>query len=282
MKQVFIISILLFISSMSTQCSKDDNPASSDNTTIQDSTKIEGFDLVWSDEFNTDGAPDDSKWDYDIGGGGWGNDEAQFYTSDSQNVRIENGNLVLESHYYDYNDDVPYTSARIVTRNKGDWLYGKIMVKARIPAGVGTWPAIWMLPTDWVYGGWPKSGEIDIMEHVGYDQNVIHGTVHTEAYNHKIGTQKGEQITIPTASTEFHIYSIEWDADKIDFFVDDQKYFSFANENKSSAEWPFDKRFHLIMNIAIGGGWGGVQGIDNTIFPVRMEVDYVRVYQKSN
>ena len=275
-KKFILISIL--ISSFVFGCSSDENVNNpvDDN---QDSLKVEGFNLVWNDEFNVDGKPDESKWDYDIGGNGWGNNELQYYTSDSVNVRANNGKLELEAHYYE-NAEIKYTSARIVTRYKGDWLYGRIDIKAKLPAGLGTWPAIWMLPTDWNYGNWPNSGEIDIMEHVGYDQNKIHGSIHTESYNHKIGTQKSGQIVIPTASTKFHLYSIEWSTEKIDFYVDDQKYFSFANENKSASEWPFDKRFHLIMNIAFGGDWGGAQGIDNSIFPVKMEVEYVRVYEK--
>ncbi len=247
---------------------------------VKDSLEIEGYELVWNDEFNYDGALDDAKWDYDIGGDGWGNNESQYYTNDSVNVRVNNGKMTIEAHYYE-NVTINYTSARVVTRYKGDWKYGRIEVKAKLPTGRGTWPAIWMLPTDWVYGGWPSSGEIDIMEHVGYDPTVIHGTVHTEAYNHKIGTQVGSQLKIPTAFSEFHIYAIEWDEEKIDFYVDDNKYFTFNNENKSFREWPFDKRFHLIMNIAIGGSWGGVQGIDNSMFPVKMDVDYARVYEKS-
>jgi len=257
---------------------------SEENTTepkIQetDSLKIEGFKLVWNDEFNVDGILDDSKWSYDVGDGGWGNNELQYYTSDSVNVRVQNGKLVIETHYYPLLD-IKYTSARIVTKNKGDWKYGRVEVRAKIPAGKGTWPAIWMLPTDWEYGGWPASGEIDIMEHVGYEPNVIHGTVHTEAFNHKIGSQVGNNVTIPTATSEYHIYAIEWTEDRIDFFVDDNKYFYFENQNKSYREWPFDKRFHLIMNIAFGGNWGGAQGIDNSIFPIQMDVDYVRVYEK--
>jgi len=135
-----------------------------------------------------------------------------------------------------------------------------------------------MLPTDWVYGGWPASGEIDIMEYVGYDPGVVHGTVHTQAFNHSIGTQQGNSINIADAESNFHIYAIEWDQDKIDFFVDDTKYFTFANQGDWT-KWPFDQRFHLILNIAIGGDWGGAQGVDDNIFPVKMEVDYVRVYQ---
>ncbi len=278
MKIKILVLLSLFISSFMLGCSSDENinnPSDDDN----DSLAVEGFNLVWNDEFNVDGKPDDTKWDYDIGGSGWGNNELQYYTSDSINVRVNNGKLEIEAQYYP-NSDYKYTSARIITKNKGDWLYGRVEVKAKLPTGLGTWPAIWMLPTDWEYGGWPQSGEIDIMEHVGYDPNVIHGTVHTEAFNHSIGTQVGKQITIPTAISDFHIYAVEWSDDKIDFYIDENKYFTFNNQNKTYKEWPFDKRFHLIMNIAFGGNWGGLHGIDNSIFPVQMDIEYVRVYEK--
>ena len=278
MKKIQVSLVLMFLSTFTLGCDSKNSVTEVQNKST-DSLNIDGYKLVWNDEFDVAGKPDDTKWGYDIGGNGWGNNELQYYTEDSVNVRVNNGNLEIEVHYYP-NLDINYTSARLVTKNKGDWKYGRIEVRAKIPAGLGSWPAIWMLPTDWEYGGWPASGEIDIMEHVGYDQNNIHGSVHTESYNHKIGTQKSNQIVIPSASTEFHTYAVEWEAEKIDFFVDEQKYFSFANEHKSYSEWPFDKRFHLILNIAFGGNWGGAQGIDNSIFPIQMDVDYVRVYEK--
>lgn len=238
------------------------------------------YQLVWQDEFDYTGKPDPDKWGYDIGGHGWGNNELQYYTDDAKNAYVEDGVLEIKAIKEPTNGS-NYSSARLVTKNKGDWLYGKIVVKAQLPTGRGTWPAIWMLPTDWEYGGWPASGEIDIMEHVGYDQNKVHGTVHTDAFNHLKGTQKGGHQMVNTASEDFHEYSVEWDADKIDFFIDGNWYFSFANTDVDFREWPFDKRFHLILNIAIGGSWGGVQGVDDAIFPQSMKVDYVRVYQKS-
>ena len=240
-----------------------------------------GWALVWSDEFDSQGLPDASKWGYDVGGSGWGNGEAQYYTeARTENARVENGNLVIEARREAYGGK-SYTSARLVSRGKGDWTYGRMQVRALIPSGRGTWPAIWMLPTDWQYGGWPDSGEIDIMEHVGFDLNNIHGTVHTKAYNHMIGTQKGATTWVGDATTAFHDYVVEWGPDRIDFYVDANRYYSFANEGTGSAAWPFDKRFHLILNIAVGGSWGGVQGIDDSAFPQRMLVDYVRVYQKN-
>ena len=241
-----------------------------------------GWVLVWSDEFNGPEI-DESKWGYDIGTGdwGWGNDEAQYYTNNSNNSFIENGKLIIQALLQNYGG-ANYTSARMVTRNQGDWTYGRIEVRAKLPGGVGTWPAIWMLPTDWVYGGWPYSGEIDIMEHVGFNPGNIVATAHCEIYNwwNGIPPQSGE-LMVNDFNTEFHDYIIEWKENSIKWYVDDAHYFTYSNNNQGSAYWPFDQDFHLLLNIAIGGTWGGQQGIDDSIFPVRLEVDYVRVYERS-
>ncbi|HBI81649.1 MAG TPA: glycoside hydrolase family 1, partial [Bacteroidales bacterium] len=235
--------------------------------------------LAWNDEFNYTGLPAEDKWGYDVGGGGWGNNELQYYTNArTENARVENGNLIIEARKEQYEDN-EYTSARLVSRHKGDWLYGRIETYAKLPSGTGTWPAIWMLPTNWVYGSWPKSGEIDIMEYVGFDPGIVHGSIHTEDYNHIIGTQKTATCTIPDAETAFHLYALEWTSEKIDIYVDDNKYFTFPNEHKDYKTWPFDQLFHLILNIAVGGNWGGMQGVDPNIWPQKMYVDYVRVYQ---
>lgn len=234
--------------------------------------------LLWSDEFDYEGLPNSEKWVYDVGDHGWGNNELQFYTENEPlNARVEQGLLIIEAHQ-DSSYEKGYSSARLLTRGKAAWKYGYIEVKAKLPEGVGTWPAIWMLPEENKYGGWPKSGEIDIMEHVGYDQGIIHGTVHTEAFNHTKGTQKGKQINVPDCSEAFHVYAVNWLEDKIDFYLDGEKYHTFENTGNGWEEWPFDHPFHLILNIAVGGNWGGSQGIDPNIWPQRMEIDYVRVY----
>ncbi|SKB32810.1 glycoside hydrolase family 16 protein [Daejeonella lutea] len=234
--------------------------------------------VSWSDEFEYTGLPSPAKWGYDIGGSGWGNNELQYYTDNINNVSVGNGKLTiaLRKEYFNGKD---YTSARLVSKGKGDFLYGRIEVKAKLPEGKGTWPAIWMLPTDWEYGGWPKSGEIDIMEHVGYDQHRVHVTVHTEAYNHGIKTQRGTNRIVPATNTEFHLYRVDWTPYAIRGFIDNEQMFEFVNEGKGSPVWPFDKRFHLLLNIAFGGNWGGSQGIDHGNLPQTMEVDYVRVYK---
>jgi beta-glucanase (GH16 family) len=240
--------------------------------------------VVWSDEFNYKGTPDTTKWTYDLGDGcpnvcGWGNHELEYYTNDLNNVRVENGNLIIEARK-ENKDGKQYTSSRILSRKKGDWTYGRFEIRAKLPKGLGTWPAIWMLSTDWKYGGWPESGEVDIMEHVGYDPGVIHGTIHTEAFNHRKQTQKEGKITIPDAQDAFHVYVVDWNKDQMRFYVDDKLYHTVdRNAGDTFKEWPFDQRFHLIMNIAVGGDWGGSKGVDENIWPQQMLIDYVRVYQ---
>jgi beta-glucanase (GH16 family) len=240
------------------------------------------YQLVWSDEFDYTGLPDATRWSYDVEGNstGWGNNEAQYYTRERiQNAEVKGGYLSINAIREDYQGK-KYTSARLVTKSKGDWLYGRVEVKAKLPDGRGMWPAIWMLPTDWAYGGWPASGEIDIMENVGYDPFVIVASSHTQTYNHVKGTQKSNRVTIPGCYSEFHLYALEWEESEYRIYVDDQLYFTFKNEGTGFREWPFDKRFHLLLNVAVGGNWGGSKGIDDTVFPKSMLVDYVRVYQK--
>ncbi|MFA6342281.1 MAG: glycoside hydrolase family 16 protein, partial [Fibrobacteraceae bacterium] len=203
--------------------------------------------LVWSDEFDGNGLPDASKWSYDEGGGGWGNGELQYYTtSRAENASVANGVLSITARKETYQSNA-YTSARLVTAGKGDWLYGKVEVKAKLPRGRGMWPAIWMLPTDWEYGDWPASGEFDIMENVGYDSTCINSNIHTRAYNHTIGTNKGDKVYLVDPWDTWHVYKIEWYADSVSYWVDDTHIFSFANENTGYTTWPFDKRFHLIL-----------------------------------
>ena len=241
--------------------------------------------LVWYDEFDLDGLPNAGKWNYDEGDGcphmcGWGNNELQHYTTHRmENARVENGSLIIEAHR-EPAGVCGYSSARLTSKHKGDWTYGKVVVRAKLPAGRGVWPAIWMLPTDWSYGGWPASGEIDIMEFVGYMPDSLFGSIHTKRFNHIIGTQVTRGLYSNTLSTAFHKYAIVWDEEKIDFYFDDKKFQTFSNTKEGSEAWPFDRNFHLVMNIAVGGNWGGKEGIDTSIWPQRMEVDYVRVYQK--
>ncbi|MDR6197387.1 glycoside hydrolase family 16 protein [Siphonobacter sp. SORGH_AS_0500] len=232
---------------------------------------------VWADEFDYEGLPDSQKWGYDLGGSGWGNNELQYYTNSEKNAHVANGKLYITA-LKEAKEGKSYTSARVISKGKGDFLYGRFEIKAKLPKGRGTWPAIWMLPTDWAYGGWPNSGEIDIMEHVGYDPNVVHISTHSLAYYFKINTQKTAKRKLDNVFDEFHTYRVDWTPYAIRGYIDDAFIFEFVNEGKTFAEWPFDKRFHLLLNVAVGGDWGGAKGVDDAIFPTSMEVDYVRVY----
>ncbi len=234
--------------------------------------------LVWSDEFEYKGLPDSTKWAYDTGGHGWGNNELQYYTAArTANARVENGQLIIEAHREAW-EGKEYTSARLVTRGKAEWQYGRIEVKARIPEGLGTWPAIWLLANTQPFK-WPDDGEIDIMEHVGFNPGYIHGSVHCKSYYHSIGTQKTDTTFVPDFANSFHVYALEWTKDSIHTEVDGKSYFSFGNEKTGYATWPFDNKMYLLLNIAVGGNWGGAKGVDSTIWPRKMEVDYVRVYE---
>lgn len=237
------------------------------------------WELVWEDNFDVAGLPNPKTWGYEVGY--IRNNEAQYYTKErAENARIEDGHLIIEARNDNWNNH-KITAASINTYGKKSILYGRVEVKAKLPTGVGTWPAIWMLGDVHNEGTrWPACGEIDIMENVGYEPDVIHANCHTKAYNHVKGTNKGNKITIAKPYTDFHIYAIEWFEDRIDFFVDDQKYFTFQNEKTGNDAWPFDKPHYLLINLAIGGGWGGQKGVDNKIFPQKYYIDYVKVYKQ--
>ena len=233
--------------------------------------------LAFSDEFDGSGAPDSAKWGYELGY--IRNREAQYYTSRPENVRVESGNLVIEGRK-EAHEGYAYTSASINTLGRFEFLYGRVEVRAKLPTGNGAWPAIWMLGTSRTQVGWPACGEIDIMENVGFDPLAIHASVHTTAYNHTIGTQKTAIVKVTNPWEDFHVYAMEWYPDRIDVFVDGQKYFTFRNEGAGAAAWPFDKPQYLLINLAIGGSWGGQKGIDDALFPKRFVVDYVRIYRQ--
>jgi beta-glucanase (GH16 family) len=225
--------------------------------------------LVWSDEFNTNGAPDPAKWGYDLGGGGYGNNELEYYTNRPENVIVENGVLKIKAIKENYNGSA-YTSARLLSKGKFEFKYGKVEVSAKLPAGVGTWPAIWMLGANANTVGWPDCGEIDIMEHRGNELNKIFGTFHYPG--HSGGNADGGTKMISNATTAFHKYSLDWSASVIRIYVDDQLVHSLAN----SASVPFNHDFFFILNVAMGGTFGGT--IDPNFSNATMEVDYIRVY----
>ena len=226
--------------------------------------------LVWSDEFDTAGAPDATKWTYDLGAGGWGNQEVQSYTNSATNVSVADGLLKITA----VKDGSNYTSARLKTQGLYSFKYGRVEVKAKLPASAGTWPAIWMLGSNFSTVGWPLCGEIDIMEQTGADKTKTLGTFHWFNTAGNNNASYGESTTVTNASTEFHLYSVEWTADKITVLLDNEAYVSMDN----SSSLPFyDKNFFMILNVAMGGTLGGT--IDPAFTQDSMEVDYVRVYQ---
>ncbi len=251
---------------------------------------LEGWELVWNDEFDGD-AIDDQKWNKLLWRPGWVNNELQAYTDRDTNVFVQDDNLVIRAliepgffgtDYTGTTYTADYTSGRLNTAGKGEWTYGRFDTRAKLPKGIGSWPAIWMLGSNISTVGWPHCGEIDIMEHVGFDEGNIHASIHTTDYNHVNGTQKSGQVIIPTATDSFHVYSLEWDSTYIRYLVDDEPYFFIYNDsNGDEDKWPFNKPQYIILNLAVGGDWGGAQGIDPTVFPMEMKVDYVRVFEKS-
>ncbi|HEY0868013.1 MAG TPA: glycoside hydrolase family 16 protein, partial [Fimbriimonas sp.] len=222
-------------------------------------------------------APDPRFWEHEVGY--LRNKEAQYYTRDRrENARIENGRLVIEARKDNW-EDKPITSASITTRGKKEFLYGRIEARAKVPTGRGTWPAVWTLGTNIREVGWPKCGEIDILENVGFDPSRVHANVHVDAYNHMKGTGKGASTIADKPWKDFHTYAVEWYPDRMEFFFDSLRYFVYRKERDGDDVWPFDKPQYLILNLAIGGAWGGQQGIDESLFPHRFEIDYVRYYK---
>ena len=233
--------------------------------------------MIWNDEFSESEINSD-KWNFEIGTGnwGWGNNEAQYYTSDSENAYIDDGKLVIQAVNENFGG-MNYTSARMTTKNKGDWKYGKLEIRAKLPSGTGTWPAIWMLPTEGVYGGWPESGEIDIMEQNGSNKQILYGTFHWadaggQAASYGL-TKDISSLNISDVTSNFHLYSLLWSSASIKVYVDNLLIAELAN----TSEVPFDNPHYILLNLAMGGNLGG--DIPQNFNKGQMEIDYVRVYQ---
>ena len=261
------------------QCSEDESCSSCPSDCGDCNDLV--YTLVWNDEF--DGPEiDENKWNFEIGTGnwGWGNGEHQYYTSRSENAFIEDGKLVIKALNENYQGS-NYTSARMTTKNKGDWLYGKIKASIKVPSAGGTWPAFWMMPTNSVYGGWPDSGEMDIMEHYGCNDGEVSATVHNNLYNWNGGIPPTSSLYNTTATSEFHEYAMEWTEDELSFFVDDQWIGSYQNQGNGYEQWPYNQEFFVILNLAIGSHFMPCETEDG-LFPQRYEIDYVRVYQLAN
>ena len=233
---------------------------------------------TWSDDFETPGRPDPAKWTYEHGL--VRNGEAQFYTRDrAENARVADGHLIITARKDPW-EKSSYTSASLTTLDRFSFTCGKLEIRARVPKGRGTWPALWTLGANQNGPGWPACGEIDLMEYVGMIPDRLHFTVHTRAFNHTKGTQKGSNFTLAEPWKEFHRYGLIWTPERLEWFFDGQLVFSFANTGKGPDEWPFDSPQYLLMNLAIGGGWGGQKGIDDALFPAEFRIDYVRVWQR--
>jgi beta-glucanase (GH16 family) len=233
--------------------------------------------LVWQDEFDGPNI-DESKWVYEVRPPYWVNNELQNYTNRRwENARIENGALVIEARRDFFGGE--YSSARLKTAGRASWTYGRVEARLQVPTGYGTWPAFWMMP-DNQSRGWPACGEIDVLEHVGYDENRVHSTTHSLRYNWRSPNQRTGSTFVPGATSGFHVYAVEWFPDRIEAYVDGVRYFTSPNDGGGDDSWPFNKNFHIILNLAVGGDWGGARGVDPNIWPRRMTVDYVRVYQR--
>jgi beta-glucanase (GH16 family) len=225
--------------------------------------------LVWEDNFDGNKL-DEKNWNFETGGGGFGNHERETYTKDNQ--KVADGKLTITVK----KDGDTYTSSRLTTKDKHQFKYGRIEARAKLPVGSGIWPAFWMLGANISQVGWPKSGEIDIMEYIGREPHTIFTTLHTTA-NHGADASS-KKVEVKNIEDGFHVYAAEWDKDKINFFVDDQLVHTFEPQNKTPENWPFDQPFFIILNVAVGGDFGG-PGVDDTIFPQEYVVDYVRVYE---
>ena len=240
------------------------------------------FKLLWEDRFSKDGKPDESIWNYETGGHGFGNGEAQYYTDSIKNAFVKNGilNIVAHKEKYEKNE---YTSAKLTTYGKKSILFGRVEVCAKLPLGLGTWPAIWLLSDAFKAGtSWPLCGEIDLMEHVGNHPGFVHFSLHSKSYNHLNYLQPTHIVEDLKLTQGFHEYAFEWNEDELTFFIDQKHHVTFhrGDENRLTDEggWPFHQPFYLILNLAMGGWWGG--SIDNSIFPVTMQFKYVKVYER--
>ena len=249
--------------------------------TLTQRTDGKEWKVVWSDEFEGTEV-DTTKWTYDIGNWGWGNYELQYYTKKRiENARIEEGNLIIEARKDDLG--AAWTSARLTTRGKTSFLYGRIEFRAKVPVEKGNWAAGWTLGDEYVDElSWPYCGEIDILESVGFEiddetgKGIAHASAHTKAYYFKIGNQKTFTVEVENMNTEFHTYAIEWTPEGIIGFVDEVEYF-YYKEFGAEDVWPFNKPQNIILNLAMGGGWGGFHGMDENVTSQKMIIDYVRV-----
>lgn len=264
---LFIIVFMLF------SCGSEDTSTPNQNPDLEFE-----YQLVWSDEFNGDDVNLDN-WTFEIWNAGHVNSEWQQYVENTDNYKVENGNLEITAIQTGNNEFGGYSSTRLSSKNKQEFKYGRMEFRARMPSGRGTWPALWMLGVNQDQVGWPKCGEIDVVEYVGYQPNKSHTNIHTQADYGSTAVYKSH--TLDTVEEEFHTYGITWTNTKIEFYLDNPSNVinTYSPSNTTPDNWPFAQKFYFIMNFAVGGTWGGVQGVDGDIWPQTMFVDYIKVYQ---
>lgn len=248
------------------------------NCDTDETQTVTTFDnLTWEDEFDVDGAPNSENWDYNIGGDGWGNNELQYYTDRTENVKVEDGMLHITALQEDF-EGSGYTSARMITKGKFEQTYGRYEARIKLPWGQGVWPAFWLLGADIDTNQWPNCGEIDIMENRGQEPTLINGSVHGPGYSGANAITKPYELVGDRFDTDFHIFGIEWGSDYVNFYVDDVLYNQITPEDVTG-EWVFDHDFYIILNLAVGGNYVGSPN-ENSVFPQTMMIDYVKVYKK--
>ncbi len=278
MKVNFPVQVILFLFIFMSACRAAEQsvppPEPTPTSEARDPAHVEGWELVWQDEFNQSYLDTDN-WIYDTGAGGWGNVELQFYTNREKNARTEDGMLVIEARQEDFRGS-DYTSARIKTQTLHSWTYGRIEARMKLPTGQGIWPAFWMLGENFPTAGWPQCGEIDIMENIG-DPTTVYGTVHGPGYSGGDGIGSSVTTSGEPLDESFHIYHIEWEPDEIRWYLDGVEYHAITNADVSG-EWVYDHPFFIILNLAVGGQWPGYPD-QTTQFPQQLMVDYVRVYR---
>lgn len=277
-RRFLLLTFLVIIWSLMSVASAQEKPTPTP-TPEPEATPIavpEGWELVWHDEFDGD-TIDEANWTYDVGGHGWGNGEAQYYTDRPDNARLEDGMLVIEARQERYEASY-YTSARLKSQGLQEFQYGRIEARLKVPAGRGLWPAFWMLGSNFSTVGWPDCGEIDIMEYVGREPDLILGTIHGPGYAGATSLSHWNRRDYDIAD-DFHTYAVEWDEEQITWFYDGEEYGTYSRSDVGEREWPFDQPFFIILNLAVGGTLPGPIGLD-TVFPTQYLVDYVRVFQQ--
>lgn len=234
--------------------------------------------MTWHDEFSSGKTVDPTYWTMQTGNSGWGNGELETYTNSRNNVKVANGLLTITALYNASTGQ--YTSGRVVTMNKKSFMYGRLDVRAKLPVGLGSWPAIWLYPQGSKYGSaYLANGELDIMEEVGADPNQVSSSTHSQGYNPSLGNTRFCSTTIPTANSAFHTYSVEWSPSYMAYLIDGAEYCRVNNDYTGYLSWPYDQPYFLVMNLAVGGSWGGYKGVDPASMPWNFQIDYVRLYQ---